>query len=108
MNSINQNQPEHNRADLQGAAAIARIREMAEGHSCFFCTNIRSVTSSGARPMSVLQVDEKGSLWFLSAKDSVKNQQLKNDSEVQLYFQGSTHSDFLELHGYATVSTDKA
>jgi general stress protein 26 len=58
--------------------------------------------------MSVLQVDERGCLWFLSASDSLKNLELKNDSEVKLYFQGSQHSDFLELQGYATVSTDKA
>ncbi|MES2604010.1 MAG: pyridoxamine 5'-phosphate oxidase family protein [Pseudomonadota bacterium] len=108
MNSIHQNQPEHNRSDLQGATAIAKIRELAEGHTCFFCTTLTPAAATGARPMSVLQVDEQGSLWFMSSKDSVKNQELQNDSEVKLYFQGSQHSDFLELHGYATVSTDKA
>lgn len=108
MDSINTNQPEHNRADLQGQQAIDRIKEMAEEQNCFFCTNIKSGDSSGARPMNVLQVDANGNLWFLSAHDSFKNQQLQDDPEVKLYFQGSAHSDFLELHGYASVSTDKA
>lgn len=104
MDSINRKQHEHNREDLQGAEAIARIKEMAEGNSCFFCTNIKA---GSARPMSVLQVDDQGSLWFLSSRDSVKNQELHNNSTVRLYFQGSQHSDFLELHGYAAVSTDR-
>ena len=108
MDSINKNQSEHNRADLQGQQAIARIKDMAEEHNCFFCTNIKAENSSGARPMNVLQVDEQGNLWFLSSKDSFKNQELQDNPEVKLYFQGSAHSDFLELHGYATVSTDKA
>ncbi len=108
MDSINKNQPEHNREDLRGTDAISRIKEMAEEKNCFFCTNIKSEDASGARPMNVLQVDAAGNLWFLSAKDSFKNQELLHDSEVKLFFQNSPHSDFLELHGYATVSTDKA
>jgi general stress protein 26 len=105
MDSIDRNQAEPNRADLDGQAAIARIREMAEGETCFFCT---SAARGHARPMSVLQVDERGHLWFLSSKDSIKNQELENNSEVRLYIQGSAHADFVELHGYASLSTDKA
>ena len=108
MDSINSNQSGHNRADLQGSEAISRIREMAEDENCFFCTHIKSADASGARPMHVLQIDAEGNLWFLSANDSFKNQELQANPEVKLYFQGSKHSDFLELHGYATVSTDKA
>lgn len=108
MDSINKNQPEHNRANLQGHAAIEKIKELAEDKNCFFCTHIKSADSSGARPMHVLQVDSAGNLWFLSAIDSFKNQELQDNPEVKLYFQGSAHSDFLELEGYATLSTDKA
>lgn len=37
MNSINQNQPEENRADLNGAEAIAKIKELVEkAETCFF------------------------------------------------------------------------
>jgi general stress protein 26 len=58
--------------------------------------------------MNVLQVDEQGNLWFLSASDSHKNQELLGDSAVRLFFQGSPHSEFLHLEGTATVSRDKA
>lgn len=58
--------------------------------------------------MSVQEVDEQGNLWFLSANDSHKNEELSQDPSVRLYFQGSAHSDFLTLNGTASVSRDRA
>lgn len=107
--SINRNQPEENRADLRAGDAIAKIKELVEkAQTCFFCTAVTSSGSSGARPMSVQQVDEEGNLWFLSADDSHKNDELARDPSVQLYFQGSAHSDFLMLSGTASITRDKA
>ena len=109
MDSINRNQPEQNRADLSGRDAIQKIKQLVEkAETCFFCTEAATGDSSAARPMAVQQVDDAGNLWFLSADDSHKNQEVASDSGVTLYFQGSTHSDFLMLVGSATVSQDKA
>jgi general stress protein 26 len=58
--------------------------------------------------MNVRRVDAEGNLWFLSASDSHKNKELALDPSVRLYFQGSEHSDFLQLNGRATISTDRA
>ena len=108
MDSINRNQDEHNREDLVGAAAVKQIKEVVKrAQSCFFCTAKSASNSIGTRPMSVQQVDEDGNLWFLSADDSHKNEELREDPTVTLYFQGSPHSDFLYLKGRATVSRDK-
>jgi len=104
MDSINRNQPEHNHEDLAGPNAVKRIKDMVEdAKSCFF-------ESRGAdvRPMSVLDVDEAGNLWFLSAADSHKNVEVAADAKVRLYFQASKHSGFLYLDGMATISRDKA
>jgi general stress protein 26 len=109
MDSINKNQPEQNRADLSGRDAIQKIKQLVEkAETCFFCTGAATGDSSAARPMAVQQVDDAGNLWFLSADDSHKNQEVACDSGVTLYFQGSAHSDFLMLVGSATVSQDKA
>jgi general stress protein 26 len=108
MDSINQNQPEMNRADLRGAAAVKQAKELIDkAQTCFFCTAASPAVSSGARPMSVQEVDDAGNLWFLSADDSHKNQELERDPNVILYFQGSPHSDFLTLRGTASISRDK-
>lgn len=108
MDSINKQQPEHNHEDLAGARAIKKIGELIkEAQTCFFCTS----TADGkldARPMNVLKYDEQGNLWFMSAIDSHKNQELKDNPNVRMFFQGSPHSEFLHLEGVATVTQDKA
>lgn len=108
MDSINKQQPEHNHQALNGTEAIKKIKELADKHSCFFCTALATGESGGARPMSVQQIDEQGNLWFLSATDSHKNMEIPPDPFVHLYFQGSAHSGFLHLYGTAAISQDKA
>jgi general stress protein 26 len=108
MDSINQNQEEKNHEDLSGSKAIEKLKELVEkAGSCFFCTNIQSNQSFSARPMAVQQTDEEGNLWFLSASDSKKNDELAANSSVQLLFQGSGYADFLSVYGKAVVSTNK-
>ena len=108
MDSINKQQAEDNYEDLHGAAAKKKIKELVDKASvCFFCTNLQAGSPFATRPMSVQKLDEEGNLWFLSAVDSHKNHELATDSSVQLLFQGSDYSDFLNLYGTATISRDK-
>ncbi|KQW87387.1 general stress protein [Massilia sp. Root418] len=103
MDSINRNQPEHNRQDLTGSEAVKRIKDtVEEAKAGFFCTANRVI------PMSPLKVDEAGNLWFLSADDSHHNQDIAANPAVRLYFQGSHHSGFLYFDGHAVISRDPA
>lgn len=109
MDSINKQQPEHNREDLAGTEAGKKIKELAEAaKSCFFCTNLHVQGPLKTRPMSHQKVDESGNLWFLSASDSHKNAEIAQNNKVQLFYQGNAHSDFLTIEGEAFISTDKA
>src|SRR5690606_6723815 len=88
--------------------AAEKIREVVKNApNCFFCTAVSIGGSGGVRPMNVREVDDAGNLWFLSAGDSHKNQELALNPLVKLYFQASTHSDFLALEGDATISRDR-
>jgi general stress protein 26 len=108
MDSINRQQPEDNHKNLISNKAIEKIRDLGKkAKTCFFCTNIRTGDSFSTRPMSIQKIDDAGTIWFLSAIDSHKNQHLTEDPCVQLLFQGSDYSDFMTLYGYATVSQDK-
>jgi general stress protein 26 len=108
MNSIDKQQPEKNRESLKGGEAIQKIKDLGEGKTCFFSTDLKAGRAAATRPMSVQQIDEDGNLWFLSASDSYKNAEIANDKHVQLLFQGSAHSDFMTLYGTATISKDKS
>ncbi len=108
MNSINANQQENNRENLSSDDAVKKIKELVESaKTCFFCTQLQTNAAFNTRPMSVQKVDDNGCLWFLSAVDSHKNEELKDNDAVQLLFQGDPHTDFLSIFGHATVSKDK-
>ncbi|MFC6101137.1 pyridoxamine 5'-phosphate oxidase family protein [Olivibacter domesticus] len=109
MDSINKQQEEENIKNLAGDEAIKKVKELVEiAEACFFCTDLNKVgVPLSIRPMSVQKVDDEGNLWFLSAKDSHKNEELSNDPFVHLLFQGSRYSDFLNIYGLASVSDDK-
>jgi general stress protein 26 len=108
MDSINQQQPEENYKDLEGAKAGEKIKELAgKSNTCFFCTAIATGKPITVRPMSVQKMDEEGNFWFLSANDSYKNQEIEVDNNVQLLFQSSAHSGFLSVYGTASISTNK-
>ncbi len=109
MDSINRNQPEDNHRDVQGREALDRVRAVVKKtQTCFFSTSHPRGPSHGTRPMNVRQVDDSGHLWFLSADDSHKNLELSEDPNVELFFQGTEHSDFLHLTGTARVCKDRA
>jgi general stress protein 26 len=108
MDSINRQQPEDNFENLEGEEARKKIKELSsKASSCFFCTTVEEGQPFATRPMAVQKVDEEGSLWFLSANDSFKNQQVAKNPLVQLLFQGSSYSDFLHITGIATITEDK-
>jgi general stress protein 26 len=107
MNSINQQQPEDNYKDLSGTEAIEKMKELADKQTCFFCTNAKAGLPFSTRPMSVQQIDDEGNFWFLSANDSGLNKDLSIEPFAQLLFHGSSHSDFLNLHGTVKISEDK-
>src|ERR1700744_1500333 len=107
MNSINQNQPEDNLKNLEGAEAVEKIKELADKATCFFCSNIKTGIPFSTRPMTVQTIDDDGNLWFLSASDSKMDSEIAKDAFVQLLFQRSQHSDFLNIYGIATISKDK-
>ena|ERR1700761_6359828 len=109
MNSINREQPEDNLKNLNGTEAIEKLKELAEGaKTCFFCSNIKTGIPISARPMTVQKVDEAGNLIFLSANDSGTDKDISTDPFVQLFFQGSKYSDYLNVYGIASLSSDKA
>ena len=108
MNSINEQQSEKNNEDLHGEEAVNKIRELVKKSStCFFCTSMKTSKPFQTRPMTIQEVDEEGNLWLLSASDSHVNVEISDDENVQLLFQGSPYSDFLNLYGTASINKDK-
>jgi general stress protein 26 len=61
-----------------------------------------------AAPMSLQEVSDDGTVWFMSDSDSHRNAALDISLWAELFFfLGSEHSDFLDIMASATISKDK-
>lgn len=91
--------------NLSNEEAIAKLKELAEGKMCLFCTRENGDLQS--RPMGATQVDESGDIWFFSPKSSNKNRQIEADPEVYLMFIESGKQHYLSLTTEVAVVVDQ-
>ena len=100
-------QAESPQKDLSGQEAIETIKKLTEkAGTCFFVTNIGK--NSHSIPMALQEVDEEGTLWFISSSESTHNQNIEKDNTVQLYFLNNGSYEYVFIQGKAHVSKDKA
>ncbi len=106
--SSNNTQEENNIKDLGGQDAILKLRDLADkAESCFFCTSIKTGLPLSVRPMAIQEVDEEGNIWFMSLKDSHKNDEIASDPFTHLFFQAGAHSGFVNIYGISEISRDQ-
>ncbi|WP_256004151.1 pyridoxamine 5'-phosphate oxidase family protein [Pedobacter deserti] len=93
---------------LEGKEALEKLKHIAKSaENCFFCTNIKTGLPLSVRPMSVLEVDDEGNLWFMSMKESHKNHEIESDPFTHLFFQENKNSGFLNIYGITEVVRDR-
>jgi len=94
--------------NLSSQEGIAKLQELAKAADvCMFVTNLQS-TPMSARPMSTRDVDDEGNIWFFSRVTSNKNDEIKDDSRVQLFYSNNGSSEYLSIAGTATILKDHA
>jgi general stress protein 26 len=96
--------------DVHRQEAMKKIKELADDADiCLFVTNLTQIPLS-ARPMSRQRIDDDGTLWFFSERDSHKNTDIEQDNRVQLFFSNRNSSEYLSIYGTAeiVVDTEKA
>ncbi|AWA28792.1 general stress protein [Flavobacterium magnum] len=97
-----------NYKDLNDQEAIKKLKQLAEDIKiCHFCTELTQLPIN-SRPMSVLEVDDSGNLWFMSSSESNKNFEILEDDRVQLFFAKSSDNEYLSVFGTATIYRDRA
>jgi general stress protein 26 len=94
--------------DLAGTDALDKIRSLADGvRTCFFTSNPGGFPASST-PMSVQDVEDDGTIWFISSTQSDRNRHIASDPRVSLSFQNEGKYEYLVLQGEATIHTDRA
>ena len=92
--------------NVNGLDAIKKIKELAErADICLFVTALSKLPLT-ARPMSTQKVEENGSFWFFSEKNSDKNLEIESDNRVQLFYSNMSNQEFLSIYGTATIIQD--
>ena len=93
--------------DLKREEAIAKLQELANDiNICMFCTELDQQPFS-TRPMAVREVDDEGNLWFISSASSHKNEEIKEDENVQLIFAKPASTEFMSVYGKASIFRDQ-
>ena len=94
--------------DLEATEANAKIKQLAESIDfAMLCTDL--VTHPfHAVPMSTKRVDENGSIWFLSGRDSRYNTNILRNSSVQLIYADPSSMRFLIVAGKARIVDERS
>ena len=93
--------------NLSGTEAAKKIKELAEKEKVCFMVSGHKNHYPNAVPMHVNCVDDDGSIWIFSPKDSDHNNAIRKDSMVHLYFANRDSSEYLALFGPAEITTNK-
>lgn len=59
------------------------------------------------RPMSHVDIDDEGKIWFFTAKDSWKAEDIQRDPAVRLVYINESDSIYVSLEGRATIIVDQ-
>lgn len=94
-------------ATLIGQEAIAKMKELVKHNAiCMFTSHVDEAPLP-TRPMTTQEVDDEGNFWFFSSKESQKNDEIQDDSRVQLLFANTSKSEYLSVYGRAIVLQDR-
>ena len=86
---------------------IAKIAELVKDIQMAMLTTVSATGPLHSRPMATQQTPFDGELLFLTADDTGKVHEIRNDAEVALTYVDPKHT-FLTLSGKATISNDRA
>jgi general stress protein 26 len=90
---------------LKGASALDKVRELAEDKTTMLCTFSNDEMTT--RPMHTQGIDEDGTIWFFSEKDSPKNQEIEGNPYVHLVYANNSSYEYLDIEGNATIEHDQ-
>jgi general stress protein 26 len=93
--------------NLVSTEAVEKIKELAgNADICMFTTSLSQLPLT-ARPMSTVDVDPEGNIWFISMRSSAKNREINADERVQLFYASRNSNEYLSVYGDASIVIDK-
>ncbi|RLK47546.1 pyridoxamine 5'-phosphate oxidase family protein [Microbacterium telephonicum] len=94
--------------ELTGPDAIARVKELVEDIDFTMLTTHDDADNLVSRPMSTREMDEAGDIWFFTADDTKKVDEVEADRTVGLSYLDAKGMRFVSVAGTARVVHDRA
>jgi general stress protein 26 len=92
--------------NLQNEEATKKFRKLVEEiRTCMFITDNRD--ENHTRPMSTIEVESNGTLWFYTDVRSIKVEEISSSKEVHLTYAHPGKESYLDVWGNASVVTDR-
>jgi general stress protein 26 len=93
--------------DIPDELTVKKIHAIVKTNSvCLFATGL-SYFPLQTRPMNTQYADSNGSLWFFSNKDSAKNEAIRTDARVQLFYVDPEREQYVSIYGQAQILFDR-
>ncbi|AZQ44086.1 pyridoxamine 5'-phosphate oxidase family protein [Nonlabens ponticola] len=94
--------------NLSNKEAQQKFKKIVESVDFAMMLTHLDQTPLHAIPMSTKRVDDNGTVYFLSNRDSEHNNNIENDSRCQLIYSEKHSMEFLSVYGKAYISNDRA
>lgn len=91
--------------ELQASDELTRLSNLIEGMPVAMMTTVDEHAALVSRPMSPLEMDRQGALWFFTDLRSEKIERLR---EVNLSFSDADKSTYVSISGHGEVHTEQA
>jgi len=93
---------------MQQHAALQKLWAMIQKHGFAMMTTQESAEALRSRPMTTIDRDFDGSLWFFAKTDSAAVKSLEAHPQVSLSYSAPVEFEFVAVSGIAVVVTDVA
>ena len=94
--------------NLQSEEALKKFKKLVEEiRVCMFITN-NDIEHEHTRPMSAVDVEDDGTVWFYTDIRSIKVEEVVTDRKVHLTFAHPGKESYMDVRGTSNIVTDKA
>lgn len=94
--------------EITGPEALARVAELVEDIDITMLTTVDDDGNLVSRPMSTRQMDDAGDIWFFTAEDTQKVDDVQRDHDVGLSYCDAKGMRYVSVAGRASVVHDRA
>lgn len=93
--------------NLQSEEALKKFKKIVEDvRVCMFITN-NQTEEEHTRPMSVVDVEDNGTVWFYTDIRSIKVEEVTTDRKVHLTFAHPGKESYMDVCGTGNIVTDR-